>query len=73
MTRALQFGWRIPDFPAEVLADRSQRAAHFRDQIFQFMDVIHGHFNTAWAGDHFFPWPPEEEIDQSLDTHETLT
>jgi alkanesulfonate monooxygenase SsuD/methylene tetrahydromethanopterin reductase-like flavin-dependent oxidoreductase (luciferase family) len=71
MTASLQFGWRIPDFPADVPTDRRERASKFRDQIFNFMDVIHGHFDTAWAGDHFFPWPAD--MDQSLDTFEPWT
>ena len=55
LTRRLEFGWRIPDFNEEVSDDRRGRAIRFRDQIFNFMDVIHGHFDTTWAGDHFFP------------------
>ncbi len=70
MTTKLSFGWRIPDFPEYLPADPVERAAHFRDEIFNFMDVLDGHFD-AWAGDHFFPWP--DQIDQSLDTHEALS
>ena len=51
--------------------DRRTRAIRFRDQIFNFMDIIHGHFDTTWAGDHFFPWVAE--MDQSTDTHEPWT
>jgi alkanesulfonate monooxygenase SsuD/methylene tetrahydromethanopterin reductase-like flavin-dependent oxidoreductase (luciferase family) len=71
MTASLQFGWRIPDFPEDVTNNERERARKFRDQIFNFMDIIHGHFDTAWAGDHFFPWPAE--MDQSLDTFEPWT
>ncbi len=55
MTRMLDFGWRVPDFGEQQSGDRSTRARTFRDQIFNFMDVVLGHFDTAWAGDYFFP------------------
>jgi alkanesulfonate monooxygenase SsuD/methylene tetrahydromethanopterin reductase-like flavin-dependent oxidoreductase (luciferase family) len=71
MAARLEFGWRIPDFPEDRPADPRARAAIFRDQIFNFMDVIHGHFDTTWAGDHFFPWPAE--VDQAMETHEPLS
>ena len=71
MTKRLEFGWRIPDFGEEQSADRRGRAIRFRDQIFNFMDTIHGHFDTTFAGDHFFPWVAE--MDQSSDTHEPWT
>jgi alkanesulfonate monooxygenase SsuD/methylene tetrahydromethanopterin reductase-like flavin-dependent oxidoreductase (luciferase family) len=71
MTRQLDFGWRIPDFGEDQSLDRRTRAVRFRDQIFNFMDIIHGHFDTTWAGDHFFPWVAE--MDQSVDTHEPWT
>jgi alkanesulfonate monooxygenase SsuD/methylene tetrahydromethanopterin reductase-like flavin-dependent oxidoreductase (luciferase family) len=71
MTASLQFGWRMPDFPEEASANARSRATNFRDQIFNFMDHIHGHLATAWAGDHFFPW--SADLDQSLDTLEPWT
>ena len=71
MTRLLDFGWRIPDFGEDLTGNRSTRATEFRDQIFNFMDVIHGHFDSTWAGDHFFPWVAE--MDQSAITHEPWT
>ena len=71
MTESLQFGWRIPDFPEDRPDNAHDRASKFRDQIFNFMDIIHGHFDTAWAGDHFFPWPAD--MDQSIDTLEPWT
>ena len=71
MSTATTFGWRIPDFPEEVQDEPSNRARKFRDQIFRYLDIIHGHFETAWAGDHFFPWPAD--MDQSLDTFEPWT
>lgn len=55
MARKLDFGWRVPDFGEDQVGDQRKRAITFRDQIFNFMDVVHGHFDTAWAGDHFFP------------------
>ena len=71
MTGSLDFGWRIPDFSEDVSGARGTAATAFRDQIFNFMDVIHGHFDTTWAGDHFFPWVAE--MDQSAITHEPWT
>jgi alkanesulfonate monooxygenase SsuD/methylene tetrahydromethanopterin reductase-like flavin-dependent oxidoreductase (luciferase family) len=61
----------MPDFPEDRLVDEHERATLFRDQILTYLDIIHGHFDTAWAGDHFFPWPAE--MDQSLDTFESWT
>lgn len=71
MKRKLEFGWRIPDFNEDTSEDWRSRSAHFRDQIFNFMDAIHGHLDTTWAGDHFWPWLAE--FDQSADTHEPWT
>lgn len=71
MTGPLKFGWRLPDFPENRLAHARDRAMAFRDEILSFLDIIHGHFDTAWAGDHFFPWPAD--MDQSLDTLESWT
>jgi alkanesulfonate monooxygenase SsuD/methylene tetrahydromethanopterin reductase-like flavin-dependent oxidoreductase (luciferase family) len=63
----ITFGWRVPDFPE----DRTDPAA-FRMQIFNFMDTIQfGGLDSAWVGDHFFPWPSEQ--DQALDTIEAWT
>ena len=41
MTR-MDFGWRVPDFGEQQSGDRSTRARTFRDQIFNFMDVVLG-------------------------------
>ncbi len=71
MAAQLQFGWRMPDFPEDRLDDRQEQARRFRDQIFSFMDTIHGHFDMAWAGDHLFPWPAD--MAQSMDTLEPWT
>ena len=63
----ITFGWRVPDFP-EYGAD----SATFRQHIFQFMDVLQaGGLDSAWVGDHFFPWSPV--ADQSMDTIEAWT
>jgi alkanesulfonate monooxygenase SsuD/methylene tetrahydromethanopterin reductase-like flavin-dependent oxidoreductase (luciferase family) len=63
----ITFGWRVPDFPE----DRTDPAA-FRMQIFNFMDALQsGGLDSAWVGDHFFPWPSEQ--DQALDTIEAWT
>ncbi len=67
MAFPLTFGWRVPDFP-EGGAD----SATFRQQIFHFMDTLHeGGLDSAWVGDHFFPWP--DDVDQSADTIEAWT
>lgn len=66
MASPITFGWRVADFP-EGGAD----SATFRQQIFNFMDTIHGRLDSAWVGDHFFPWP--DEVDQSTDTIEAWT
>jgi alkanesulfonate monooxygenase SsuD/methylene tetrahydromethanopterin reductase-like flavin-dependent oxidoreductase (luciferase family) len=67
MKTPITFGWRVPDFP-EGGADQ----ATFRSQIFNFMDVLQqGGLDSAWVGDHFFPWPATK--DQSLDTIEAWT
>ena len=66
MSPNLHFGWRVPDFPEGGASD-----ATFRSQIFNFMDAIHGKLDSAWVGDHFFPWPAE--VDQSITTHEAWT
>ncbi len=63
----ITFGWRVPDFP-EGGAD----PVVFRSQIFNFMDALQsGGLDSAWVGDHFFPWPSEQ--DQALDTIEAWT
>jgi alkanesulfonate monooxygenase SsuD/methylene tetrahydromethanopterin reductase-like flavin-dependent oxidoreductase (luciferase family) len=71
MASKLEFGWRIPDFPEDEPKNVHDRATKFRNDIFNFMDIIHGKFDTAWAGDHFFPWP--EDMDQSRNTLEPWT
>ena len=73
MTKPIQFGWRVPDFPEVMLPDPHQRATLLREQIFNYMDTIQDGLDSAWVGDHFFPWPPAEQMDQSLDTHEAWT
>lgn len=67
MPAPVTFGWRVPDFP-EYGAD----SQGFRQHIFQMMDVLHhGGLDSAWVGDHFFPWAAD--IDQRLDTIEAWT
>jgi alkanesulfonate monooxygenase SsuD/methylene tetrahydromethanopterin reductase-like flavin-dependent oxidoreductase (luciferase family) len=63
---AITFGWRIPDFPVD-----GSNQVEFRTQIFNYLDMLEGHFETAWAGDHFFPWM--DTVDQRVDTIEALT
>ena len=63
----ITFGWRVPDFPESPIDP-----ATFRSQIFRYMDMLQsGGLDSAWVGDHFFPWPGEQ--DQSLDTIEAWT
>ena len=67
MKRPITFGWRVPDFP-EYGAD----SAAFRQHIFDYMDVLQrGGLDSAWVGDHFFPW--SAEVDQKMDTIEAWT
>jgi alkanesulfonate monooxygenase SsuD/methylene tetrahydromethanopterin reductase-like flavin-dependent oxidoreductase (luciferase family) len=63
---SVTFGWRIPDFPV----DGSSPDA-FREQIFPYLDTLHGHFDAVWVGDHFFPWM--DRFDQTIDTIEAWT
>jgi alkanesulfonate monooxygenase SsuD/methylene tetrahydromethanopterin reductase-like flavin-dependent oxidoreductase (luciferase family) len=63
----ITFGWRVPDFP-----EGGDDQVIFRSQIFNFMDALQsGGLDSAWVGDHFFPWPSEQ--DQALDTIEAWT
>jgi len=63
----LTFGWRVPDWP-----EGGAEPSAFRKQIFNFMDVLQaGGLDSAWVGDHFFPWAGAQE--QSLDTIEAWT
>jgi alkanesulfonate monooxygenase SsuD/methylene tetrahydromethanopterin reductase-like flavin-dependent oxidoreductase (luciferase family) len=62
----ITFGWRIPDFPLD-----GSNSAEFREQIFNYLDVLEDHFETAWVGDHFFPWM--DTVDQRTDTIEAWT
>lgn len=67
MKRPVTFGWRVPDFP-----EYGAGSAAFRQHIFDYMDVLQrGGLDSAWVGDHFFPWA--DEIDQSMDTIEAWT
>jgi alkanesulfonate monooxygenase SsuD/methylene tetrahydromethanopterin reductase-like flavin-dependent oxidoreductase (luciferase family) len=45
------FGFRVPDFPV----DGSSGDA-FVAQFTETMDVLRGHFASAWVADHFVPW-----------------
>ncbi len=62
----IKFGWRIPDFPVD-----GSNAQQFRAQIFPFLDALHGHFDSVWVGDHFFPWMAS--VDQRAETIEALS
>lgn len=73
MINPIQFGWRVPDFPEVLLPDPRQRATLLHEQIFNYMDTIQDGLDSSWVGDHFFPWPPADLMNQSLDTHEAWT
>jgi alkanesulfonate monooxygenase SsuD/methylene tetrahydromethanopterin reductase-like flavin-dependent oxidoreductase (luciferase family) len=63
----IKFGWRVPDWPENGDSDSA-----FRAQIYHFMDVLQdGGLDSAWVGDHFFPW--SGDIDQTLSTVEAWT
>ena len=49
MKGSVKFGWRVPTFPLD-----GSRGGTFRDQIYAYLDAIHGRFASAWVGDHFF-------------------
>jgi alkanesulfonate monooxygenase SsuD/methylene tetrahydromethanopterin reductase-like flavin-dependent oxidoreductase (luciferase family) len=66
VSMAVTFGWRIPDFPLD-----GSHQVEFRTQIFDYLDMLEGQFETAWAGDHFFPWL--DTLDQRVDTIESMT
>ena len=67
MSTPITFGWRVADFP-----EYGAGSLAFRDHIFNFMDVLHaGGLDSAWVGDHFFPWAAA--IDQNMDTIEAWT
>ncbi len=73
MPKPIQFGWRVPDFPEVLLPDPHQRATLLREQIFHYLDSIQDGLDSLWVGDHFFPWPSADLMDQSLETHEAWT
>lgn len=67
MTNPITFGWRVPDFP-----EYGASSPAFREHIFIFMDALHaGGLDSAWVGDHFFPWAAS--VDQTMDTIEAWT
>jgi alkanesulfonate monooxygenase SsuD/methylene tetrahydromethanopterin reductase-like flavin-dependent oxidoreductase (luciferase family) len=66
MSRKVQFGWRIPDFPLDRV-----RGNAFTSQIVNLLDVIHKHFDSAWEADHFIPWAGFQ--DPATDTLEAWT
>jgi F420-dependent oxidoreductase-like protein len=67
MSRSITFGWRVPDFP-----EYGANSPAFRADIFNFMDALHaGGLDSAWVGDHFFPWAAT--VDQNMDTIEAWT
>jgi F420-dependent oxidoreductase-like protein len=66
-TSKITFGWRVPDFP-----EYGASSVDFREHIFNFMQVLEdGSWDSAWVGDHFFPWAAS--VDQAMDTIEAWT
>ena len=72
MASGVTFGWRVPDFPEPHFASGPEKAARFREQIFDFTGALEaGGLDSIWVGDHLFPWP--DEIDQAEDSIEAWT
>ncbi|HEX9018994.1 MAG TPA: hypothetical protein VF806_07395, partial [Anaerolineaceae bacterium] len=72
MAQKITFGWRVPDFPEAQFASGPQKAAQFREQIFDFTGVLEaGGLDSIWVGDHFFPWA--EKVNQGEDAIEAWT
>jgi alkanesulfonate monooxygenase SsuD/methylene tetrahydromethanopterin reductase-like flavin-dependent oxidoreductase (luciferase family) len=47
----MEFGWKVPEFPA----DGSDNAAMIR-QTFATLDLVADRFDAAWVTDHVLPW-----------------
>jgi alkanesulfonate monooxygenase SsuD/methylene tetrahydromethanopterin reductase-like flavin-dependent oxidoreductase (luciferase family) len=62
----LKFGFRVPDFPVDGATGHA-----FVDQFVETMNVLRGHFASAWVADHFVPWAGFQE--QTTDTYECWT
>ena len=61
-----QFGFRVPDFPVD-----GTTGAAFVEQFTETMQILRGHFTSAWVADHFVPWAGFQ--DQTTDTYECWT
>jgi alkanesulfonate monooxygenase SsuD/methylene tetrahydromethanopterin reductase-like flavin-dependent oxidoreductase (luciferase family) len=46
-----QFGFRVPDFPVD-----GSTGDAFVEQFVETMNLLRGHFASAWVADHFIPW-----------------
>ncbi len=66
MSDAIEFGWRIPEFPIDGTSGRE-----FVDQIAVTLERLQGSFTSAWAADHFVPWASFQ--DEHTDTYEGWT
>ena len=62
----VQFGLRVSDFPVD-----GTKGHAFVDQFIETLDVVRGHFATAWVADHFVPWASWQE--QTTDAYECWT
>lgn len=47
----IKFGWHMHSFPVD-----GSSAGDFRQQLTAGLDTVHGHFDSAWVDDHFWPW-----------------
>ncbi len=51
MSATMTFGWKVPEFPAD-----GSDFATMMQQATETLDLVQGHFTTAWVTDHFLPW-----------------
>ncbi|MCL4507859.1 MAG: LLM class flavin-dependent oxidoreductase [Chloroflexi bacterium] len=61
-----QFGFRVPDFPVD-----GTTGSVFVQQFVETMEVLRGHFASAWVADHFVPWANFQS--PTTDTYECWT
>jgi len=65
----MDFGWKVPEFPA----DGSDAAGLLR-QTLATLDLINGHFHSAWVTDHMVPWAKWQAVQTpTIECWTTLT
>jgi alkanesulfonate monooxygenase SsuD/methylene tetrahydromethanopterin reductase-like flavin-dependent oxidoreductase (luciferase family) len=57
----MEFGWKVPEFPA----DGSDNAAMIR-QTFATLDLVADRFDAAWVTDHVLPWARWQAVETSV-------